>query len=79
MKVLTINGTELEVPQAVTTVRELLTHLELDRKVVIVELNRNILEKNRRTPKPCFPMETGSKSYILWEADKHVNYRTLSV
>lgn len=45
MKVLTINGTELEVPQAVTTVRELLTHLELDRKVVIVELNRNILEK----------------------------------
>ena len=43
---LIINGSKLHVPQSVGTVSELLSHLGLDQKIVIVELNRHILDKS---------------------------------
>ncbi|MDP5274754.1 sulfur carrier protein ThiS [Chengkuizengella axinellae] len=40
-----INGESVEVPNSVDSVTELLTHFQLQDKVVIVELNKHILEK----------------------------------
>ncbi|MBA9028274.1 MULTISPECIES: sulfur carrier protein ThiS [Bacillaceae] len=40
-----INGEKLEIPIDVATVSELLQHYGLNQKVVIVELNNEILEK----------------------------------
>lgn len=35
----------MEVPESVKTVAELLTHLELDNRIVVVERNKDILQK----------------------------------
>ncbi|AST90441.1 sulfur carrier protein ThiS [Sutcliffiella cohnii] len=44
MKV-TINGELIELPNDIRTVEDLLAHFHLDQKVVIVEKNRDILQK----------------------------------
>ncbi|MFE7061543.1 sulfur carrier protein ThiS [Sutcliffiella sp. NPDC057660] len=44
-----INGDRLEIPNEVTTVAELLSHFQLDQKVVIVEKNKEILQKEFHT------------------------------
>lgn len=44
MKLL-INGDQVEVPDTVKTVTELLQHFKLNQKVVIVEKNAEIVEK----------------------------------
>ncbi|WP_223700838.1 sulfur carrier protein ThiS [Sutcliffiella deserti] len=44
MKLL-INGDTVEVPENVTNVEDLLKHFGLDQKVVIVEKNKDILQK----------------------------------
>ncbi|MCP2034553.1 sulfur carrier protein [Planomicrobium sp. HSC-17F08] len=46
---LTINGELLEIPDTVETVSGLLEHFQLDKKVVIVERNADILEKSEHT------------------------------
>lgn len=46
MKKLTINGDPMELPNEVTTVQQLLSHFQLDEKVVIVEKNKEILQKD---------------------------------
>ncbi|HDR7793223.1 TPA: thiamine biosynthesis protein ThiS [Bacillus luti] len=43
---LKINGNQMEVPANVKTVAELLTHLELDNRIVVVERNKDILQKD---------------------------------
>ncbi|OOQ94384.1 sulfur carrier protein ThiS [Bacillus cereus] len=43
---LKINGNQIEVPVSVGTVAELLTHLELDNRIVVVERNKDILQKD---------------------------------
>jgi sulfur carrier protein len=43
---LRINGETVQVPDEVSTVADLLRHFRLEGKVVIVELNGNILEKS---------------------------------
>ncbi|NBI29313.1 sulfur carrier protein ThiS [Chengkuizengella marina] len=40
-----INGENVEVPSSISSVTELLAHFELQDKVVIVELNHDILQK----------------------------------
>ncbi|MDF0726864.1 sulfur carrier protein ThiS [Cytobacillus sp. S13-E01] len=42
---LIINGDQIEVPGRIDDVSKLLTHFDLDQKVVIVEWNQTILEK----------------------------------
>ena len=42
---LVINGDKIEIPNTVETVAHLLQHFELQQKVVIVERNATILEK----------------------------------
>ncbi|UFT98554.1 sulfur carrier protein ThiS [Radiobacillus kanasensis] len=42
---LMINGTHINVPDTIETVSNLIEHLQLDKKVVIVECNQSILEK----------------------------------
>jgi sulfur carrier protein len=42
---LIINGDSIGVPETVTTISQLLLHLGLGEKIVIVELNQIILEK----------------------------------
>ena len=46
---LKINGNQIEVPASVQTVAELLTHLELDNRIVVVERNKDILQKDDHT------------------------------
>lgn len=46
MKKLTINGDPMELPNEVKTVQQLLSHFQLDEKVVIVEKNKEILQKD---------------------------------
>ena len=46
MKKLTINGDPMELPKEITTVQQLLAHFQLDQKVVIVEKNKEILQKD---------------------------------
>lgn len=43
---LTINGQSVEVPDSCRTIQELLTHLQLDQKIVVIEHNRRILNKS---------------------------------
>ncbi|PGM89237.1 sulfur carrier protein ThiS [Bacillus cereus] len=43
---LKINGNQMEVPASVKTVAELLVHLELDNRIVVVERNKDILQKD---------------------------------
>lgn len=40
-----INGNQVEVPDTISTVSELLQHFDLHQKVVVVEVNQRILEK----------------------------------
>ncbi|WLD93895.1 sulfur carrier protein ThiS [Alkalihalobacillus sp. AL-G] len=42
---LRINGDTVEVPDTVATVSELVEYFELNNRVVMVELNENILDK----------------------------------
>lgn len=42
---LIINGDAIEIPDSVKNVSELLVHFQLDKKVVIVEKNKEILQK----------------------------------
>jgi len=42
---LTINGHVVDVPATITTIGELLTHLQLNKELAIVELNRIVLER----------------------------------
>ncbi|HDR4726751.1 thiamine biosynthesis protein ThiS [Bacillus cereus group sp. Sample62] len=51
---LKINGNQLEVPESVKTVAELLTHLELDNRIVVVERNKDILQKGDHTDTSVF-------------------------
>ncbi|WP_416828619.1 sulfur carrier protein ThiS [Ectobacillus polymachus] len=44
---LKINGKELSVPDDVTSVEKLLTHLGLEKKIVVVEKNGVIIEKEK--------------------------------
>ena len=44
---LIINGDAMEIPESVKTVSELLEHFQLDQKVVIVEKNKEILQKEQ--------------------------------
>jgi sulfur carrier protein len=44
---LVINSDAVQVPDSVETVEELLAHFKLDKKVAIVELNAEILEKSQ--------------------------------
>ncbi|MYL71745.1 sulfur carrier protein ThiS [Halobacillus litoralis] len=46
---LRINGEWLTVPETVDTIGELLGHFQLDHRVVIVEQNETILEKESRS------------------------------
>ncbi|MGG5740112.1 MULTISPECIES: sulfur carrier protein ThiS [Bacillus cereus group] len=43
---LKINGKQIEVPVSVKTVAELLTYLELDNRIIVVERNKDILQKD---------------------------------
>ena len=45
---LTVNGDLINVPKETKTVADLLEHLKLDGKVVIVELNGEILHRDSR-------------------------------
>ncbi|MBN9653262.1 sulfur carrier protein ThiS [Halobacillus sp. GSS1] len=45
---LRINGEWLTIPEKVNTIGELLGHFQLDQRVVIVEQNESILEKESR-------------------------------
>ena len=51
---LKINGNQIEVPASVKTVAELLTHLELDNRIVVVERNKDILQKDASYRYICF-------------------------
>ncbi|MGD2276462.1 sulfur carrier protein ThiS [Bacillus wiedmannii] len=51
---LKINGNQLEVSESVKTVAELLTHLELDNRIVVVERNKDILQKDDHTDTSVF-------------------------
>ena len=44
-----LNGNRYEVPAEVGNVQELLGHLELAERIVIVEMNRDILAKDHMT------------------------------
>lgn len=44
---LIINGENIQVPETLTVVSDLLQHFQLGEKVVIVEVNTNILEKDQ--------------------------------
>ncbi|SFK03624.1 sulfur carrier protein [Halobacillus dabanensis] len=46
---LRINGEWLTVPETIHTVGDLLSHFQLDQRVVIVEQNETILEKESRS------------------------------
>jgi len=41
---ITINGKEVEVPSSISVVQELLTHFELTDRIVMVELNKNVID-----------------------------------
>ncbi|MEC3248051.1 sulfur carrier protein ThiS [Bacillus cereus] len=51
---LKINGNQIEVSASVKTVAELLTHLELDNRIVVVERNKDILQKDDHTDTSVF-------------------------
>lgn len=41
----TINGETQSLPQSISTVRQLLEYLTIQDRIVVVEINRNILQK----------------------------------
>lgn len=41
-----INGDQVNVPEKVKTVADLLSHFQLEKKVLIVEVNQQIIEKS---------------------------------
>ncbi|WP_050182325.1 sulfur carrier protein ThiS [Domibacillus robiginosus] len=45
---MTVNGREVDVPENVRTVRDLLDHFNLNKDLAIVELNQSILDKTTR-------------------------------
>ncbi|MCD8510901.1 MAG: sulfur carrier protein ThiS [Bacillus sp. (in: Bacteria)] len=45
--ILQVNGKQSEHPENITTVSQLLSYYELNNKVVIVELNENIVDKDK--------------------------------
>ncbi|MEH7190581.1 sulfur carrier protein ThiS [Bacillus toyonensis] len=51
---LKINGNQIEVSESVKTVAELLTHLELVNRIVVVERNKDILQKDDHTDTSVF-------------------------
>lgn len=46
-----INGQRMEVPQSITTVVQLLDHLQLNKELAIVEINAEILQPTERNHK----------------------------
>lgn len=49
-----INGKDVEIPSEVKTVEALLIHLKLDKKIVIVERNQEILQKENHEDTSVF-------------------------
>jgi sulfur carrier protein len=49
---LNINGDSVEIPESIQTVADLLEHFKLDQKVVIVEKNKEILQKESHAEEP---------------------------
>ncbi|MFP3321687.1 sulfur carrier protein ThiS [Planococcus sp. SIMBA_160] len=47
--ILTVNGDQVEIPEAIETITELLQHFKLYDKVIIVEKNGEILEKAKHS------------------------------
>lgn len=45
---LTVNGRDVQLPDRVITVRDLLDHFKLNKEMAIVELNQSILDKTTR-------------------------------
>ncbi|OKL36497.1 sulfur carrier protein ThiS [Domibacillus mangrovi] len=45
---MTVNGRDVQLPDYVTTVRDLLDHFKLNKDMAIVELNQLILDKTTR-------------------------------
>lgn len=43
---ITLNGNRYEVPESVTNIDQLLDHLELSKRIVIVEVNKEIIQKD---------------------------------
>ncbi|MDG5786055.1 sulfur carrier protein ThiS [Evansella sp. AB-P1] len=41
-----VNGKRSELPDSIKSIAELLAHYELDKKVVIVEMNETIVDRN---------------------------------
>lgn len=41
-----LNGTQVELPQEVTSVESLLAHYELQNRIAIVEINEDIIQKD---------------------------------
>lgn len=47
-----MNGKETDLPQEVRTVSQLLEHLGLEKRIVVVEQNRRILEREEHDSTP---------------------------
>ena len=45
-RIIELNGSRYEVPRDIGNVQELLEHLELAERIVIVEMNRDIVSKD---------------------------------
>lgn len=46
MLTLQLNGSRVEVPSSVTTIAELIKHLQLEQKMLVVEHNEQVLAKH---------------------------------
>lgn len=57
MKVI-INGESHSLPDSISTVKELLTHLKLTDRIVVVEVNRKILQKEDHESAPISDGDT---------------------
>lgn len=49
---LTINGETMELPDSIRTVGDLLIHFQLQERIAIVELNRQVLERGKSGDTP---------------------------
>lgn len=47
MKTIELNGNQQDVPKEVDSVQQLLVHLKLDHRILIVEHNHNVLNKTQ--------------------------------
>ncbi|PTM59441.1 sulfur carrier protein ThiS [Desmospora activa] len=47
-----VNGKKMELPVEVTTIAALLRHLQLESRIVVVEQNRNVLERDQHLDSP---------------------------